>query len=70
MQSDGQESIKVGTPIYMAPEVINDKSYDNKIDIWALGVITTELLTGHPPFLSKNKRQLQYKICVNVQLGP
>ena len=40
----------IGTPLYMAPEVIEGKKYDNRVDIWALGVITAELLLGHLPF--------------------
>ena len=63
MQADGEDNEIIGTPFYMAPEVINGKNYDNKVDIWALGVITAELLTGHPPFLANNKAQLFDKIC-------
>lgn len=40
---------KLGTPYYIAPEVLN-KSYNEKCDIWACGVITYILLSGLPPF--------------------
>ena len=63
VQPEGQDNIKIGTPLYMAPEILNENSYDNKIDIWAIGVLTTELLTGHPPFLGKSKEEVYYKIC-------
>ena len=42
-----------GTPLYMAPEV-NDKSeYNNKIDVYSLGIIVYEMLFGEPLFTSK-----------------
>ena len=39
----------VGTPYTVAPEVIRG-SYDEKCDLWAIGVITYLLLSGEPPF--------------------
>ena len=38
-------SYKLGTKLYMAPEIFTEDSYDNKVDIWALGVITYIILT-------------------------
>ena len=43
------ESIK-GTPLYMAPELIEQQPYDHKADLWSLGCILFELLTSKPPF--------------------
>jgi len=47
----------VGTPIYMAPEIIQG-SYDERCDNWSLGCILYLLLTGHNAFKGKNRQQV------------
>jgi len=39
-----------GTPDYLAPEMILEQGHDEKLDIWSIGVLTYELLTGKAPF--------------------
>jgi serine/threonine-protein kinase ULK/ATG1 len=40
----------VGSPIYMAPEVLKGNSYNSKADIWSLGVVFFECLFGYCPY--------------------
>ena len=43
-----------GTPIYMAPEVVLQKGYTAKVDLWGVGVFLYILVTGTPPFYSQS----------------
>ncbi|KAG2783450.1 hypothetical protein PC116_g13575 [Phytophthora cactorum] len=53
----------IGTPLYMAPEVLDGKDYSFSSDVWALGCVLYELCTGKPPFTANNTAQLMNKIC-------
>ena len=53
---------EVGTLYYMAPEVILG-DYNEKCDVWSCGVILYIMLSGNPPFFSKNDKNLKEKIC-------
>ena len=55
MDPNQKETISLGTPLYMSPELARKKPYDSKVDIWALGVLTHIILTGEPPWTGKNK---------------
>ena len=44
----------VGSPIYMAPEILKNESYDTKADVWSLGVTFYEMLFGKCPYEAKN----------------
>ena len=51
-----------GTPGYVAPEILEGKSYGKTVDIWSIGVITYILLCGYPPFHDDNHNALFKKI--------
>jgi serine/threonine protein kinase len=51
-----------GSPLYMAPEQIQGQPVDARTDLWALGVILFELLTGNPPFSGETLFELQQRI--------
>ncbi|KAG8341439.1 Protein kinase domain [Trypanosoma vivax] len=53
-----------GTPYYFSPELCQNKPYNNKSDVWALGVILYELLTLQRPFLARSLKELLKKILV------
>ena len=48
--SDEMLTTHCGTPIYMAPEIFAGSDYDNKVDIWSIGVVMYYLLSGMHPF--------------------
>ena len=48
----------LGSPLYMAPEIIKKLPYDCSVDIWALGVLTYIMLSGKPPFKGKTKEAI------------
>ena len=48
----------LGSPLNMAPEVLNNQEYDNKADIWSIGTCFYELLFGKPPFTATNMVEL------------
>lgn len=49
----------------MAPEIIQEKKYDNRVDVWAIGVITYILMSGKPPFGGKSKEHILSSILAN-----
>jgi serine/threonine protein kinase len=53
----------IGTPLYMAPEMFEGKTYTFSSDVWALGCVLYELCAGAPPFTGTSTPHLMRKIC-------
>ncbi|KAM8902493.1 serine/threonine-protein kinase Nek3 isoform 3-T3 [Spinachia spinachia] len=53
----------VGTPYYVAPEIWDNKPYNNKSDVWSLGCVLYELCTLRHPFQASSWRSLILKVC-------
>ncbi len=51
-----------GTPEYIAPEMLLKKGHDTRVDIWSVGVLMFELLSGYSPFVAKNNQDLYQNI--------
>lgn len=49
---------KLGTPATMAPEIMMNKNYTNKADIWSIGIITYQLLFKTLPFRARSEKEL------------
>lgn len=47
---DNRRETLCGTLDYLPPEMVENKEHNNKVDIWSLGILCYEFLTGNPPF--------------------
>lgn len=53
----------LGTPLYMAPELVKQQRYTEKVDVWSLGCIVYQLLCGATPFDGKSLKKINFNIC-------
>ena len=60
----------VGTPYYLSPEILENKPYDSKSDIWALGVLLYEMMTFKMPFNANSLPMLSVKIMRGNYIPP
>lgn len=60
----------LGTPSYMAPEQFEEETFDGRADIFSLGVVFYELLTGSRPFAGDSLAALAYKIVHKMHIPP
>lgn len=51
-----------GSPLYMAPEILRYERYDAKADLWSVGTVLYEMVSGRPPFRASNHVELLRKI--------
>ena len=58
-----QGTAGVGTNKWMAPEMMKGEKYGLKVDIWSIGCIVVEMLTGHPPWKDLNEYMTISKVC-------
>jgi len=64
LEEQNRSSI-VGTPYWMAPELIQGTQYDDKVDVWSMGITALEMAEGEPPLLNEQPLRALFFITVN-----
>ncbi|XP_034758301.2 serine/threonine-protein kinase ULK1-like isoform X1 [Acipenser ruthenus] len=70
LQTNMMAATLCGSPMYMAPEVIMSQSYDAKADLWSIGTIVFQCLTGKAPFQASSPQDLRLFYEKNKNLTP
>eukprot|EP00252_Welwitschia_mirabilis_P016590 TRINITY_DN3663_c0_g1_i2.p1 TRINITY_DN3663_c0_g1~~TRINITY_DN3663_c0_g1_i2.p1 ORF type:complete len:352 (+),score=72.66 TRINITY_DN3663_c0_g1_i2:691-1746(+) len=68
LQPQGLAETLCGSPLYMAPEIMQSQKYDAKADLWSVGTILYQLVTGKTPFSGSNQLQLMQNILKSNEL--
>lgn len=58
IEKDAMMDTLCGTPLYLAPEVLKFEKYNNKVDLWSIGAILFQMMTGQPPYTANNHVEL------------
>ncbi|KAG5272899.1 hypothetical protein AALO_G00170530 [Alosa alosa] len=70
LQNNMMAATLCGSPMYMAPEVIMSQTYDAKADLWSIGTIVFQCLTGKAPFQASSPQDLRLFYEKNKNLSP
>ncbi|KAJ3604363.1 hypothetical protein NHX12_029104 [Muraenolepis orangiensis] len=70
LQTNTMAATLCGSPMYMAPEVIMSQNYDAKADLWSLGTVVYQCLTGKAPFYASTPQELRLFYESNGNLLP
>lgn len=68
LNSNEENTVIKGSPLYMAPEILLKHSYSPSADLWSIGVILYECIYGSAPYSSKTLNELLHKIKVKQKI--